>query len=108
MTIDWIDELERESACGPPDLRRDLPLTFRWRTDSKAIAALGLAPARSGRHDDARNAVLTEAKLAYDRNSWVSFPAPRVVRGPSSLLRRFIWIRSGPERGGRCCGGRIA
>ena len=64
MTIDWIDELERESACGPPDLRRDLPLTFRWRTDSKAIAALGLAPARSGRHDDARNAVLTEAKLA--------------------------------------------
>ena len=73
MTIDWIDELERESACGPPDLRRDLPLTFRWRTDSKAIAALGLAPARSGRHDDARNAVLTEAKLAYERNSWVSF-----------------------------------
>jgi hypothetical protein len=73
MTIDWIDELELESACGPPDLRRDLPLTFRWRTDSKAIAALGLAPARSGRHDDARNAVLTEAKLAYERNSWVSF-----------------------------------
>ena len=73
MTIDWIDELDLESACGPPDLQRDLPLTFRWRTDRKAIAALGLAPARTSRHDDARNAVLTEAKLAYERNSWVSF-----------------------------------
>src|SRR5262249_1472496 len=50
-----------------------LPLTFRWRTDPRAIAALGLAPARTSRHDDARNAVLTEAELAYERNSWVSF-----------------------------------
>jgi hypothetical protein len=73
MTIDWIGELELQSACGPPYLQRDLPLTFRWRTESKAFAALGLATARSARHDDARNAVLTEAKLAYERNSWVSF-----------------------------------
>jgi hypothetical protein len=73
MIIDCIDELELESACGPSDRQRDLPLTFRWRTDTKAIAALGLAPTRSSRHDDARNAVLTEAKLAYERNSWVSF-----------------------------------
>jgi hypothetical protein len=50
-----------------------LPLTFRWRTDPKTIAALGLQRARSSRHEDARNAVLTEAKLAYERNSWVSF-----------------------------------
>jgi hypothetical protein len=73
MIIDCIDELELESASGPSDPQRDLPLTFRWRTDTKAIAALGLAPTRSSRHDDARNAVLTEAKLAYERNSWVSF-----------------------------------
>ena len=39
----------------------------------QAIAALGLASARTSRHEDARNAVLTEAKLAYERNSWVSF-----------------------------------
>jgi hypothetical protein len=43
------------------------------RTDQKSIAALDLAPARTSRHEDARNAVLTEAKLAYERNSWVSF-----------------------------------
>src|SRR5262249_44991319 len=53
--------------------QRDLPLTFRWRTDPRAFAALGLAPARSSRHDDARNAMLTEAKLAYERDNWISF-----------------------------------
>jgi hypothetical protein len=73
MTIECIDYVEVESDCGPPNAQRDLPLTFRWRADTKAIAALGLDPARSSRHDDARNAVLTEAKLAYERNSWVSF-----------------------------------
>jgi hypothetical protein len=73
MTIECFDYLEFESDCGPPNAKRDLPLTFRWRTDTKTIAALGLEPARSNRHDDARNALLTEAKLAYERNSWVSF-----------------------------------
>jgi hypothetical protein len=73
MTIDGTVELDFDAVSGPLEAQRDLPLTFRWRTDTKAIAALGLASARSSRHDDARNAVLTEAKLAYERNSWVSF-----------------------------------
>src|SRR6516165_262843 len=84
MTINCIDELELNSVCDLPDSQRDLPLTFRWRTDTATIAALGLAPALSSRHDDARNAVLTEAKLAYERNRWVSFsrrPAWYVGRG---------------------------
>ena len=67
------EELEHDAARGALEPQRDQPLTFRWRTDLRAIAALGLAPARTSRHDDARNAVLTEAELAYERNSWVSF-----------------------------------
>jgi hypothetical protein len=59
---------------APPfELGRDLPLSFHSRTEPSVIAALGLSPARSPRHEDARNAVLTEAKLAHERNSWVSF-----------------------------------
>jgi hypothetical protein len=73
MTLECIDYLEAESDYAPFSSQRDLPLTFRWRTDPKTIAALGLQRARSSRHEDARNAVLTEAKLAYERNSWVSF-----------------------------------
>ena len=72
MTVHDTDELDLDAACRPLP-QRDLPLTFRWRTDPKAIVALGLPSARTDRHEDARNAVLTEAKLAYDRNSWVSF-----------------------------------
>jgi hypothetical protein len=73
MTIDSAVELDRDAVSGPLEAQRDLPLTFGWRTDPKSIAALGLAHARTSRHEDARNAVLTEAKLAYERNSWVSF-----------------------------------
>ena len=73
MTIDGTVELDFDAVSGPLEAQRDLPLTFRWRTDRESIAALGLAPARTSRHEDARNAVLTEAKLAYERNSWVSF-----------------------------------
>jgi hypothetical protein len=54
-------------------LSRDLPLSFHTRTEPRAIAALGLPPARSPRHEDARNAVFTEAMLAHERDSWVSF-----------------------------------
>jgi len=73
MTIDSTDEPDLDLTSGHSEPQRDLPLTFRWRTDPKAIVALGLAPARSIRHDDARNAVLTEAKLAHERSCWVSF-----------------------------------
>jgi hypothetical protein len=73
MTIDGTFEPDFDAISGPLEAQRDLPLTFRRRTDPKSIAALGLAPARTSRHEDARNAVLTEAKLAYERNSWVSF-----------------------------------
>jgi hypothetical protein len=73
MTIDGIVELDFETVSSPLEAHRDLPLTFRWRTDPKSIATIGLTPARTGRHEDARNAILTEAKLAYERNSWVSF-----------------------------------
>jgi hypothetical protein len=73
MTTRDTEELEHDATCGSLEPQRDLPLTFRWRTDPRAIASLGLAPARTSRHEDARNAVLTEAELAYERNSWVSF-----------------------------------
>ena len=63
------EELEHDAARGALEPQRDLPLTFRWRTDLRAIAALGLAPARTSRHDDARNAVLTEALARYKRAS---------------------------------------
>jgi hypothetical protein len=54
-------------------LSRDLPLSFHSRTEPGLIADLGLPPARSLRHEDARNAVFSEAKLADERNLWVSF-----------------------------------
>jgi hypothetical protein len=73
MIIDGAEELDFATGNDPQNPQCDLPLTFRWRTDPEAMAALGLAPARTARHEDARNAVLTEAKLAYERNSWVSF-----------------------------------
>jgi hypothetical protein len=73
MSIDSTGELDSDAVFGPLEAQRDLPLTFRWRTDPKSIAAVGLTPARNSRHEDARNAVLTEAKLAYERNCWVSF-----------------------------------
>jgi hypothetical protein len=65
---DKVDPFARQFG---PD--RDLPLTFRYRTDPGVIVSLGLPPAKNHRDDDARNAVLTEAKLAYERNRWVSF-----------------------------------
>jgi hypothetical protein len=58
MTIDAAEELDFDTDYGPLNPQRDLPLTFRWRSDPTAIAALGLAPARNSRHEDARNAVL--------------------------------------------------
>lgn len=64
---------ETDPFAGPIGLERDLPLTFHWRTHSSAIAALGLPPARSPRHEDARNAVLTEGTLADEVDLWVSF-----------------------------------
>jgi hypothetical protein len=73
MTVHGSDELDLDPACGPLEPQRDLPLTFRWRTEPQAIAALELAPACTNRHEDARNAVLTEARLAYERSCWVSF-----------------------------------
>jgi len=43
---------------------RDAPLTFAWRTAQSEMAALGLRPAHNWRHEDARNAVFSEAVLA--------------------------------------------
>jgi hypothetical protein len=54
-------------------LGRDLPLSFHSRAEPDVIAGLGLPPARSLRQEDARNAVFSEAKLADERNLWVSF-----------------------------------
>jgi hypothetical protein len=65
------DELDPYAA--PFGAERDLPLTFQWRSEPRAIAALDLPPAPSPRHEDARNAVLTEAKLAAERGRWVSY-----------------------------------
>jgi hypothetical protein len=84
MIIDGADELGFDAACGPSEPQRDLPLAFRWRTDPQAIVALGLAPARTNRHEDARNAVLTEAKLAYDGT--VGSHSPGAPHGTSAVI----------------------
>jgi hypothetical protein len=62
-----------EPFAPPFELGRDLPLGFQARTDPRVIAALGLAPANTLRHEDARNAVFSEAVLANERDLWVSF-----------------------------------
>src|SRR5262249_13379838 len=62
-----------EPSASAFELGRDLPLSFHARTEPSVIAAFGLPPARSPRHEDVRNAVLTEAKLADEPNNWVSF-----------------------------------
>jgi hypothetical protein len=73
----FLHDEEIDPFSGPCGLERDKPLTFHWRTHPSAIAALDLPPARSRRHEDARNAVLTEAKLAHERNCWVSYSRRR-------------------------------
>jgi hypothetical protein len=80
MTVTDEEELYPVAAL---EIGRDLPLTFQYRTERIVIAALGLPDARSPREEDARNAVLTEAKLAYERNKWVSFS-----RRPASYTNR--------------------
>ena len=35
MTIDGTVELDFDAVSGPLEAQRDLPLTFRWRTDRK-------------------------------------------------------------------------
>ena len=78
MTVADNEELYPVAALG-----RDLPLTFQYRTELSVIAELGLPDARSSREEDARNAVLTEAMLAYERKKWVSFS-----RRPASYTKR--------------------
>lgn len=51
----------------------DLPLTFRWRSASRALRHLGLPEAKDSRYEDVRNATLTEARLAAEVGQWVSF-----------------------------------
>jgi hypothetical protein len=80
MTVTDDEELYPVAAL---EIGRDLPLTFQYRTERSAIAALGLPGARSPREEDALNAVLTEAKLAYERNKWISFS-----RRPASYTKR--------------------
>ena len=52
---------------------RDVPLSFRWRSDATAIAHLGLAPAQNTRYADTRNALLSEVALAAEMNRSVSY-----------------------------------
>jgi hypothetical protein len=68
-----VEDEAFEPFAPPFELGPDLPLSFHARTELRVIGALGLPPARSWRHEDARNAVLTEAKVAYERKKWVSF-----------------------------------
>ena len=80
MRVPTTDHYEGlDPFSGPFTSKRDLPLTFRSRTDASAIAALGLPPTTSARHADARNAVLTEARLAGDLSRWVSFSRRRAA-----------------------------
>jgi hypothetical protein len=67
-----LDE-ELDPHAGSFGTQCDLALSFQWRSDPSVIATLDLPVARSARHEDARNAVLTEAKLAAERGRWVSY-----------------------------------
>ena len=62
---------------------RDVPITFQFRTDADVMAHLALPPAADRRYADARNAVLTEAKLAAD-----------IGRGLSYSRRRDFYTRA--------------
>jgi hypothetical protein len=80
MTVADDEELYPAAAL---EIGRDLPLTFQYRTELSVIAELGLPDPRSAREEDARNAVLTEAMVAYERKKWVSFS-----RRPASYTKR--------------------
>jgi len=76
---------------------RDAPLTFAWRTAQSEMAALELRPAQNWRHDDARNAVLTEAALAASHDRAVSYSRRKAhyvgrqrYYGPSYAYRTIL------------------
>ena len=56
---------------------RDIPITFRFRSDADAMARLAVPPAADGRYADARNAVFTEATLATDMGRGLSYSRRR-------------------------------
>lgn len=56
--------LDLELADDPESPQRDRPLTFHWRAPPDWIGRLRLAPARSRRHEAARESILLEAVLA--------------------------------------------
>jgi hypothetical protein len=56
---------------------RDIPITFQFRSDADAMAHLALPPAADRRYADARNAMLTEAKLAADMGRGLSYSRRR-------------------------------
>jgi hypothetical protein len=56
---------------------RDIPITFRFRSDADAMVRLDLPVATDQRYADARNAVFTEAKLAADMGRGLSYSRRR-------------------------------
>jgi hypothetical protein len=56
---------------------RDIPITFRFRSDADAMAGLALPPTADERYADARNALITEAKLAADVGRCLSYSRRR-------------------------------
>jgi hypothetical protein len=77
-----LDE-ELEPFSGVFGRERGVPLTLQWRTDRGAASGYGLASARSQRHEDARDAVLTAARLAGLIKRSISYS-----RRPASYAKR--------------------
>ena len=73
-----------EPSASAFELGRDLPLSFHARTEPSVIAAFGLPPARSPRHEDARNAVLT--RPSWHMNGTIGSHSPGVRRGMSAAI----------------------
>jgi hypothetical protein len=77
LTVRVFPENDFEHDFGSFGTGRDIPITFRFRSDADAMARLALPPAADRRYADARNAVLTEAKLAADVGRDVSYSRRR-------------------------------
>lgn len=66
-----------DSHFGSFGTSRDVPITFRFRSDADAMARLALPPAADERYADARNAVFTEAKLSAEMGRGLSYSRRR-------------------------------
>ncbi|TXN38892.1 hypothetical protein FV227_21720 [Methylobacterium sp. WL119] len=71
QTDEWSWPIEPDTATPT---ERDRPLTFLWRPRiDERIASVVLPPARSSRHEIARQRIIAEAVLAHEEGRFVSY-----------------------------------